>query len=114
MNFSFICMFFTIGIVTTVLRYMFFDTHPGVVWSVCTCVVSQMGGIHIFVIIHLPQVVVLPVHRFVIVSVTEWKKSVTSLNDLSFSSLLHRDCIFADRFRQLLIVCPVSVVWFVS
>ena len=79
MNFNFIGMFITFGIVTTVLRYKFFNTKPYVVCSVCSCVVSQMVGIHLFGIIHLHHGVVLPVDRFVIVSVSEWRESVTSL-----------------------------------
>ena len=71
-------MFFGFKI-TTVLSYMFFDTKLCVVCSLCSCVVSQMIVVRLIGIIHLPHGVVLPVHRYVIVNVSEWGESATSL-----------------------------------
>ena len=69
---------------------------------------SRMVGFHLFGIFHLPHGVLLPIHRLFIVDFSEWRKAAA----VELTCISHRFFIvgkvFADRHRQLLVVCPVK------
>ena len=104
-NIGFGCMFLTFK-VTTFVCYMFFLILNSFSFCVVLCVISQIVGVRLFGIIHLPHGVIC---QFVVLSLSGSANGENRV-ECCFSSLYHilQFCVFADIYPQLLIDCPLK------